>query len=329
MPCAAESTQGRRSMWSRSRSWRSRTTAQVASASSWPTSMARWRRCGRQPGSASPGAVPLRRSPVARDRDRRLAARRLLDAARDGARTDAREHRRGRGRRAAPAPPHGWACRAGSGRRCARPCRLRGGRGGGQCRVRAGVVAAGRCDLGRRARAGVSHLGAWRRRRCPGGRAGSPHMGGRGSAGHPAARARGGHGRARRSGGAGGADATTRCALHRLPGPVVGGSPPRAARSRHGRPRRVLDHGLEHGAERWAVRARLDHRQPARDAALHRRLGAHIAGARARRPRSAPGRRRSRQARCPSAHWRTSRRRCAGWPRLLRADCRRAAYSGR
>jgi hypothetical protein len=44
-----------------------------------------------------------------------------------------------------------------------------------------------------------------------------------------------------------------------------------AARRRHGDPRRLLDHGLEHGAERRAVRARLDHRQPARDAAVHRR----------------------------------------------------------
>ena len=61
---------------------------------------------------------------------------------------DAREHRRAGGRRAAPAPPHGWAWRAGAGRRRARLCRLRAGRGGGQCRVRAVVVAPGRRDLG-------------------------------------------------------------------------------------------------------------------------------------------------------------------------------------
>ena len=39
--------------------------------------------------------------------------------------------------------------------------------------------------------------------------------------------------------------------------------------------------------------------------------------------------RRSRQARRPSARSRTSRRRCAGWPRSSRAECRRAACSGR
>ena len=37
--------------------------------------------------------------------------------------------------------------------------------------------------------------------------------------------------------------------------PVVGGRPIRAARGRHGHPRGLLHHGLEHGAERRAVRA--------------------------------------------------------------------------
>ena len=133
-----------------------------------------------------------------------------------------------------------------------------------------------------------------------------------------------------RARGAGRAAATARRALHRVPGPAVGGGPLRAARSRHGRPRRLLDHGLEHGAERWAVRARLDHRQPARDAAVHRRLGAHIAGARGGDRRAhAGGARRWRQARRPSARSRTSRRRCAGWPRSSPAERRRAAYSSR
>ena len=157
-----------------------------------------------------------------------------------------------------------------------------------------------------------------------------PHLGDRGSAGHPPARARGGHGRARRARGAGGADATARCALHRLPGPVVGGGPLRAARSRHGRPRRLLDHGLEHGAERWAVRARLDHRQPARDAALHRRLGAHVAGARGGDRRAHAGGRGARGERGVPAR---ARGRAGGAAQSGHArrerTCRRAAYSGR
>src|SRR5215213_6620813 len=91
-------------------------------------------------------------------------------------------------------------------------------------------------------------------------------------------------------GGAGGVAAAARCALHRLPGAVVGGGALRAARGGHGHLRGVLDHGLEHGAERRAVRARLDHRQPARDAALHRHLGAHVAGPRGGDSRAHAGR---------------------------------------
>ena len=68
--------------------------------------------------------------------------------------------------------------------------------------------------------------------------------------------------------------------LHRVPRAAVVGAPLRTARSLDGRPRRVLDHGLEHRAERRAVRARVAHGQPARDAAVHRHLGAHLAGAR-------------------------------------------------
>jgi hypothetical protein len=37
-----------------------------------------------------------------------------------------------------------------------------------------------------------------------------------------------------------------RRALHRLPGAAVGGAALRSARRRHGDPRRLLDHGLEH-----------------------------------------------------------------------------------
>ena len=50
------------------------------------------------------------------------------------------------------------------------------------------------------------------------------------------------------------------------------------------------DHRLEHGPERRPVRARLDHGQPARDAALHRHLGAHVARARGGDRRAHAGR---------------------------------------
>ena len=50
------------------------------------------------------------------------------------------------------------------------------------------------------------------------------------------------------------------------------------------------DHRLDHGAERRPVRARLDHGQPARDAALHRHLGAHVARARGGDRRAHAGR---------------------------------------
>ena len=275
-------------------------------------------------------AVPLRRPPVARDRDRRSAARRLLDAARDGARPDGREHRRGRGRRAAPAPPHGWAWRAGSGRRRARPCRLRAGRGGGQCRVRAVVVAAGRRDLGRRARAGVSHLDAWRRRRRPGGRAGDPHVGDRGVCG-PSTGASSWRARScspcwwrwrscRHSAMCPTSSSRSCCGRRSASGRA---EPPRpsssSARSRSGTRRRTM--GRSCATRSPTACSRRSSSSPSRRS--HRWCSR-------RRPPSAPGRaRRSRRARRPSARWRTSRRRCAGWPRSSRAGRRRAACSGR
>ena len=49
---------------------------------------------------------------------------------------------------------------------------------------------------------------------------------------------------------------------------------------RHGDPRRLLDHRLEHRSERRAVRPGVDHRQPPVDAALHRDRRAHVDAAR-------------------------------------------------
>ena len=55
--------------------------------------------------------------------------------------------------------------------------------------------------------------------------------------------------------GVGRAAAAARRALHRLSGAAVGGAALRSSGGRHGDPRRLLDHRLEYGAERWAVRA--------------------------------------------------------------------------
>ena len=70
-----------------------------------------------------------------------------------------------------------------------------------------------------------------------------------------AARPRRAGGHARRARGAGRGAVATRRALHRVSGALVGGAAPRASRRRHGDPRRLLDHCLEHGAKRGAVRA--------------------------------------------------------------------------
>jgi integral membrane sensor domain MASE1 len=91
----------------------------------------------------------------------------------------------------------------------------------------------------------------------------------------------------------------------------------------HRGPRRLLDHRLEHGAERRAVRPRLDHRQPVGDAAVHRHLGADVAGAR-RGDRPSGGGRPPSWRRSPA-----SRRRSAAWRRSWPAARRRAACSSR
>ena len=230
--------------------------------------------------------------------------------------------------RAAAAAPDQRARRSGAGRGRAVPRRLRAGRGARQRGVRPALAAARRRDPGRRARAGLPDVDAERRVRRAGRRAGDPHLGEPGAARHPPARGRGGRDRARAARGAGRAAAAARRALHRLSRAAVVGAALRAARRVGGDPRRVLDHGLEHGAQRRAVRARVDHRQPAGDAALHRDRGADLAGARRRHGRAHPrgggaGAERGR----PSARSPTSRPRCAGWPRSWPAERRRAACS--
>ena len=144
--------------------------------------------------------------------------------------------------------------------------------------------------------------------------------------GHPAARPRRESGHARCARGAGRGAAATRRALHRVPGALVGGAAPRASRRRHGDPRRLLDHRLEHGAKRGTVRAGIDHRQPPRHAALHRDRGDHFAD-----PRCSDRRAHARSTRAGGRRGdpARARRRAGGAAQGRHARCRRGVAEPR
>ena len=101
----------------------------------------------------------------------------------------------------------------------------------------------------------------------------------RGRERHPPAQCRRGRDRPRRTAGARRDPGAARRPVRRVPGAVVGGAALRTARCGHGGADRVLDRRLEDRAQQRAVRPRLAHRQPARDAAVHRHHGRHFTAA--------------------------------------------------
>ena len=246
------------------------------------TGLSRWRGRGALAACRARlgGAVPGWRSALAGDRDRRPVAWG----------TSRRRWRRSWPRRSATR----WRS---SSPRCVLR-RLTGGRGGlervARRRGPAGVRTARRGDQrsrraagaapwrrDRRGRAGscVPDVDPGRRGRRSGRRAGGADVGDVGCAWHSPARCRRGHCRSAVARGVGGTGAAARRAVHRLSGAAVGGAALRPPRRRHGDLRRLRDHRLEYGAERWAIRPRLAHRQPARDPAVHRDRGRHGAAA--------------------------------------------------
>ena len=236
------------------------------------------RRGGRAVAARRPrpgGAVPLGSAARAGHRDRRPA--RSATTRRRSARCSPRR---------SATPSRSWSprcCCAGSRGdapgssawpTCSRFVAVRARRGAGQRRVRTAGAAARRRDPDRRAR---EVFRTWTLGDAAGVLVVAPVIltwATGGVEGHRPARARRGRRRARRCSWRSPSSrrsATCRTSSSRC---CCGRRALRTARCRHGGPRRLLDHRLEDGAERRAVRARLDHRQPARDAAVHRRRGA-------------------------------------------------------
>ena len=282
------------------------------------------RRCGGGPvaacGARTCRAVSVWRSALAGHCDRRSLARGLLDAVRDRPRPDGGEHAGARDRGPGLAPPDRRAGRARTRVRRAGPRRVRVPRRHHQRRLRADVAVPRRRDRRRRTRARLSHMDAGRRSRRPGPGARHPDVVRVRLEGPPAARPRRDSGHARCARGAGRGAAATRRALHRVSGALVGGAAPRASRRRHGDPRRLLDHRLEHGAKRGTVRAGIDHRQPPRHAALHRDRGDHFADPRCSDRRAHARSTRAGGHRGDSAR---ARRRAGGTAQGRHARCRR------
>ena len=288
------------------------------------------RRCGGGPlaacGVRPRRAVSVWRSALAGDRGRRPLARGLLDAVRNRLRPDAGEHPGARCGRLGVATPDRRAGRARSRAGRAGPRRVRVPRRHHQCRLRADVAVPRRRDRRRRTRTGLSHMDAGRRGRSPGPGARHPDVVRVGLEGPPAAGPRRDGGHACCARGAGRGAAATRRALHRVSGALVGGAAPRASGRRHGDPRRLLDHRLEHGAERGTVRAGIDHRQPPCYAVLHRDLGDHVADPRCSDRRAQGCRTRAGGHRGDSAR---ARRRAGGAAQGRHARCRRGGAEPR
>jgi hypothetical protein len=288
------------------------------------------RRCGGGPvaarGAGTCRAVSVWHSALAGHRGWRSPARGLLDAVRDRPRPDGGEHARTRDRSLGFASPDRRAGRARTRVRRAGPRRVRVARRHHQRRLRAGVAAPRRRDRRRRTRARLSHMDAGRRVRRPGPGARPPDVGRVRLEGHPPAGPRRDGGHARSARGAGRAAPATRRALHRVSGALVGGAALGASWRRHGDPRRLLDHRLEHSAKRGTVRAGIDHRQPPRHAALHRDLGDHIADPRCSDRRAHGRNTRAGGYRGGSAR---ARRRAGGTAQGRHARCRRGAAEPR